>query len=74
MKTQKTETGKTYDVVFNDDTNSSANGFKKTLEYCKDYIENHNGSKHSYFNDYKNGSVSVVCNETGELIYETEVI
>lgn len=64
---------KTYDVVFNDDSNSNAKGFKATAEYCKNYIESNNGTKTSYFEDYKGGSVSVVCNETEEVIFETEV-
>lgn len=64
---------KTYDIVFNDDTNSNCLGFNATLEYCKEYIQNNNGSNTSYFEDYKTGSVSVVCNETEEVVFETEV-
>lgn len=64
---------KTYDVVFNDDTNSNAKSFRETAEYCKYYIERSNGSKASYFEDYKGGTVSVVCNETQEVVFETEV-
>jgi hypothetical protein len=64
---------KTYDVFFNDDDSSNNLGFKKSLKYCKDYIKQHNGTKHLYFADYKGGSVSVVCNETGDMVYETTV-
>ncbi|MFW5887120.1 MAG: hypothetical protein ACOCUL_05120 [Bacteroidota bacterium] len=65
---------KTYDVVFNDDENSDNKGFEnQTLQYCKDYIETHNGSDHSYFPDYKGGVVSIVCIETGEEVYQEEV-
>ena len=64
---------KTYDVVFNCDSNSNAKGFKTTADYCKNYIANNNGTKTSYFEDYIGGSVSVVCNETEEVIFETKV-
>lgn len=64
---------KTYDVVFNDATDSNTKGFNESLEYCKDYIKAHNGSNHSYFADYKGGTASIVCNETDETVYEEEV-
>lgn len=60
------ETNKTYDVVFNDDTNSNSKGFKECLEYCINWVNNRNGSTESYFPDYIGGTVSVVCNETGD--------
>ncbi len=63
----------TYDVVFNDDTASNSKGFKLTIDFCKNYIENNNGTKNSYFEDYKGGNVSVICNETQQIIFETEV-
>lgn len=67
-------TTKTYDVHFNDSENGNSKGWKESLEYCTDYIRNNNGSKVSYFADYKGGTVSVVCNETGETVYETIVL
>lgn len=33
-----------------------------------------NGSNHSYFADYKGGSVSIKCNETKETVFETEIL
>jgi hypothetical protein len=63
----------TYDVHFNDSTDSNCNGFKADFDYCKQYIEMYNGSNHSYFEDYKGGTVSIVCNETGETVYEETV-
>lgn len=63
----------TYDVVFNDSENSNNKGFKETIDYCKDYILHNNGTNESYFEDYKGGTVQVVCNETGEVVYEEEV-
>jgi hypothetical protein len=64
---------KTYNIFFNDNENSNDLGFKSDLEYCKNYIKMHNGTNHSYFADYKGGSVSIVCNENEEVVYETEV-
>ncbi len=64
---------RTYDVRFNDEEDSNSKGFRESFEYCKQYIEMYNGSNHSYFADYKGGTVSIVCNETGETIYEEEI-
>ena len=63
----------TYDVHFNDSENSNKKGFKATRRYCITYIRAFNGTSSSYFPDYKGGTVSVVCNETGETVYEVEV-
>lgn len=69
MKTTKF----TYDIVFNDSGNSNNKGFESTIDECKAYIKFHNGTKYSYFEDYKGGIVSIVCNETGETVYEEVV-
>jgi len=61
---------KTYDVQFNDSTDSNSKGWKESKEYCLDYIKSNNGSNVSYFEDYKGGTASVVCNETGDVVYE----
>lgn len=63
----------TYDVVFNDDTSSNEKGFKSSFQDCLDYIEMNNGTNESYFESYKGGVVSIVCNETGTTVYEDEV-
>jgi hypothetical protein len=65
---------KTYDIHFNSNTESDNKGFKETLEYCQNYINANNGTENSYFADYKGGVVSIVCNETGETMFETEVL
>lgn len=64
---------KTYDIVFNSNTDSNAKGFAISMKEAKSYIKNFNGTSHSYFPDYKGGSVSIVCNEDGETLYEEEV-
>lgn len=64
---------KTYDVYFSDSTDSANKGFNESFDYCKSYIEGYNGTNESYFEDYKGGSVSIVCNETGEEIYSEDV-
>lgn len=63
----------TYDVHFNDSADSNSKGFQADYDYCKDYINRYNGTNHSYFEDYKGGTVSIVCNETGETVHEEEV-
>lgn len=65
---------KTYDVHFNDNSSSNSKGFKVSLKDAKAYITNNNGTNNSYFADYKGGVVSVVCNETDETVFETEVL
>lgn len=64
---------KTYDVHFNNENSSNNKGFKISLDECKSYIQQNNGTEVSYFADYKNGTVSIVCNETSETVFETEV-
>lgn len=64
---------KTYDVEFNDDASTNSKGWKESFDYCKDYIDANNGTNESYFADYKGGTVSIVCNETGEYVYEEDV-
>jgi hypothetical protein len=73
VKRETKSTKKTYDVHFNDDKDSNNKGFKESITYCKNYIKLNNGSKSSYFANYKGGTVSVVCNETGETKYVTIV-
>ena len=63
----------TYDVVFNDEYDSNSKEMHATIEECKEYIRQNNGTDYSYFADYKGGTVSIVCNETGETVYEEEV-
>ena len=64
---------RTYDVHFNDNENSNKKGFKVTRQYCITYINAFNGTSSGYFPDYKGGTVSVVCNETGETVYEENI-
>lgn len=63
----------TYDVYFNDETDSNNKGFECTFEDAKAYIDAYNGTNESYFEDYKGGTVSVVCNETEETVFETKI-
>lgn len=63
----------TYDVHFDDDTKSDSKGFHASLDWAIDFVKNNNGTNNSYFTDYKGGTVSIICNETGETVYEEEV-
>ncbi len=64
---------KTYDVQFNDANDSNCKGFEMTIEEAKDYIAINNGTNNSYFADYKGGTVSVVCLQDGETVFEEAV-
>ena len=67
------KTNYTYDVHFNDEYDSNSKGMNATIEECRNYIDIYNGTSESYFEDYKGGIVSIVCNETGETVYEEVV-
>ena len=58
----------TYDVVFNDAENSNNKGFQYSKKEAKEYIRIGNGSNHSYFKDYKGGTVSIMNNMTGKIV------
>lgn len=64
---------RTYDVYFDSDTNSNNMGFGESYDYCLNWIKMYNGSNHSYFEDYKGGTVSIVCIETEDYVYQEEV-
>ena len=64
---------RTYDVHFNDSESSNSKGFKKDIGNCVFYIRAHNATNDSYFSDYKGGKVSIVCNETGRVIYSEDI-
>lgn len=63
-------TNYTYDIVFNDSENSNNKGFSMTLDQAKNYVA---GRNDSHFSDYKGGTVSIVCNETSETVYEESI-
>lgn len=63
----------TYDVVFNDSTDSNSKGMNSSYEYCKEWIDNNRNDPSTYFGDYRGGTVSIVCNETGETVYEEDI-
>ena len=62
-----------YDVVFNDDTDSNSMGFKSTYSECINYITMNKDTNHSYFENYKGGSVCIVDIETGDDVYSEPV-
>lgn len=63
----------TFNVVFNDDYDSNDLGMDVDMQDAIEYIKSWNGTEHSYFKDYKTGTVSVVCNETGNTVYHETV-
>lgn len=62
-----------YDVMFNDDQDTNVKGWRMTYDCCRDYIAQYNGTNESYFEDYKGGIVSIVCNETEEYVYIEDI-
>lgn len=64
---------RTFDVVFNDDTNSNSAGVHGTIGDCESYINAKNGDKSSYFGDYEGGTVSIVSDLTGRVVKEWRI-
>ena len=64
----------TYDIVFNDDSNSNNKGFNCSKEEAIQRAEDMLKSKESYVNDYQGGTISVVCNQTGETAWERDIL
>ena len=64
---------KTYYVQFSDYDKIKSKGWSMPYDYCKSYIEYNNSTNNSDFADYKGGTVSIVCNETGEVVYHEEI-
>ena len=63
----------TFDVIFNDDTDSNNVGVHGTVEDCESYINTGNGDKSSYFGDYEGGTVSIVSDLTGITVEEWRI-
>ena len=61
----------TFDVVFNDETDSNDKGFNYSYAEAKAYVAAYNGTNESYFEDYKGGVVSIVSNLTGYHVCNT---
>lgn len=64
----------TFDVYFDDDDNSNCKWFYTSFDECYDYIKINNGTNNSYFEDYKGGIVSIVCDNNSTTVYHTEVL
>lgn len=64
---------RTYDVQFDDETDSNRQGINGTYQQCMDWIEINRGDKSTYFGDYEGGIVSIVCVETDEVVYHEEI-
>ncbi|MDR0603573.1 MAG: hypothetical protein LBG80_04630 [Bacteroidales bacterium] len=63
----------TYDVFFNDATDSNSKGFSLTRDEAIEKAEIMLESGDSYVNDYTGGTISVVGNETGKTVWEKEI-
>lgn len=74
MNTSKIDLSHRFDVVFNDSENSDSKGFSSDFDFCMNYINRYNGTNESYFADYKNGSVSILDIDSGDLVYTVDVL
>lgn len=63
----------TYDVIFNDDNSSNNKGIHGSKDECMRWIESNRHDSSTYFGDYKGGTVSIVCDQTEETIYEEKL-
>lgn len=63
----------TYDIQFNDANDSNNKGFSLTREEAIEKANDMLLTRDSYVNDYVGGTISVVCNETGETAWEKEI-
>lgn len=64
---------KTYDIYLSDEGNSNNKGFSLSLEAAIDKVFDMLQTKDSYINDYKGGTISVVCNETEDVVWAKEI-
>ena len=63
----------TYDVVFNDDSDSNSVGVNGSYDECMSWIESNRGDRSSYFGDYNGGTVSIYCEELEEYVYTESI-
>lgn len=63
----------TYDVIFNDDSDSNNVGIHGSYSECMSWIENNRNDETTYFGDYKGGTVSILCEELEEYVYEESI-
>lgn len=64
---------KTYDVHFNDANDSNSKGFTLSQEEAIEKANDMLLTRDSYVEDYVGGTISVVCNETGETVWEKAI-
>lgn len=65
---------KTYDVGMCDDEDGETMGFHRTYDKCLAFIKEHNTSDNCLFRNYKGGTASIIQNNTGECVYEEEIL
>ena len=63
----------TYDVMFNDDCDSNNVGIHGSYSECLTWIENNRNDSSTYFGDYKGGTVSIICEELEEYVYNESI-
>lgn len=63
----------TYNVEFNDYNDSNSVNIHGTIDECMSYIHCNKNDESTYFGDYKGGTVSIVCEQTGEEVYSEDI-
>lgn len=63
----------TFDIYFNDSNDSNNKGFSLSKEEAIEKANDMLLTRDSYVNDYIGGTISVICNETGETVWEKEI-
>lgn len=62
---------KTYDIEFNDDNDTNSKGFELSRKECEDWIRSNRDDE--YFHMYAGGTVSVRCNQSGDVVFEENI-
>jgi hypothetical protein len=62
----------TFDIQFDDEANSNNKGFALSIDAALNYLRAADRSQ-SYWPDYIGGTVSIVCNETGEVYFYANI-
>ena len=63
----------TYDIQFDSQRGKERRGWRVGCNACMKYIDNCNGRGERYMTPHKGGYVSIVCNETNEIVYITKI-
>ena len=61
----------TYDVEFNNENDTNSKGFELSRKECEDWIRSNRDDE--YFHMYAGGTVSIICNQTEDVVMEENI-